>query len=286
MNFNKSRETSLRRRALLWGVAVALCLAIPGFYSGLKVQTYTIRSEKVTQAFRIALIADLHSCFYGEELIEAVHAQQPDLVLFGGDIFDDELADDNAAALLSALGARYPCYYVTGNHEHWSGASAFAEKMRIVRESRVVRLDDEAVHITVRGVPVNLCGVGDPDGMHAADLDGALEKVAGTCGNGGFSILLSHRPERFAEYCRYPFDLVLSGHAHGGQWRIPGLVNGIFAPDQGLFPKYAGGIYTKNGTMMIVSRGLARETTPVPRFYNRPELAIVDMLPSKNNTKN
>ena len=95
-----------------------------------------------------------------------------------------------------------------------------------------------------------------------------------------FSILLTHRPERVEDYTGRGFDLVLAGHAHGGQWRLPGLINGLIAPNQGLFPRYAGGRYALDGdTTMIVSRGLARESTRIPRLFNRPELVVVDILP-------
>ena len=92
-----------------------------------------------------------------------------------------------------------------------------------------------------------------------------------------YTILLSHRPELYEDYQQYGFDLVLSGHAHGGQWRIPGILNGLFAPDQGMFPGHAGGLYDDMSTPMIVSRGLARESTLVPRIYNPPELVIIDL---------
>ena len=94
-----------------------------------------------------------------------------------------------------------------------------------------------------------------------------------------YTILLTHRPEQPELYTLLGFDLVLAGHAHGGQWRIPGVLNGLYAPDQGLFPRYAGGRYELDGTVMIVSRGLARESTRVPRFYNRPELVMIELKP-------
>ena len=92
-----------------------------------------------------------------------------------------------------------------------------------------------------------------------------------------YTILLSHRPEWIETYQKYAFDLVLCGHAHGGQWRTPFLLNGLYAPHQGLFPKYAGGRYDYATGTMIVSRGLARESTPVPRIFNRPELVVVEL---------
>ena len=93
-----------------------------------------------------------------------------------------------------------------------------------------------------------------------------------------FNILLIHRPEEIEHYAEMGFDLVLCGHAHGGQWRIPGILNGFYTPDQGLFPEYAGGIYKVGETTMIVSRGLAKESNIVPRIFNRPELVIIDIV--------
>lgn len=89
--------------------------------------------------------------------------------------------------------------------------------------------------------------------------------------------MLAHRPEYFPLYAKMGFDMALCGHAHGGQWRLPSLINGIYAPNQGFLPEYAGGIYHSAATTMIVSRGLARESTRIPRLFNRPELVIIDL---------
>ena len=105
--------------------------------------------------------------------------------------------------------------------------------------------------------------------INGIELDEADENV--------FTILLSHRPEYCKTYMKYTFDLVLCGHAHGGQWRIPGILNGLYAPHQGIVPKYAGGRYDSEDMTMIVSRGLAKETTRIPRIFNRPELVVIDV---------
>ena len=104
-----------------------------------------------------------------------------------------------------------------------------------------------------------------------------LQTVSTASNNGHYTILLSHRPEMVDEYSRYSFDLVLSGHAHGGQFRIPYIINGVYAPHQGFFPKYASGMYYIGNTTMIVSRGLDKEAIKLPRMFNRPELAIIDL---------
>lgn len=289
------RGAALRRRPVLFA-ALALLLAFfaAGLYNGLAVKEYLVSSPKLTAPVRLALVTDLHSCRYGEDqrtLLEAVRRQQPDLVLLAGDIFDDKLPDGNTALFLAAVAKEYPCYYVTGNHEYRAGDAAFAEKMEILARCGVVRLTGEAVSVRVGEQELVLCGVDDPDAWRlgfetdSAGFDGQVRRVRDAWDGTAYGILLSHRPERFALYAEQGFDLALCGHAHGGQWRIPGLLNGLIAPNQGLFPKYAGGLYRESETVMIVSRGLARESTRVPRFYNRPELVMIDLEPDETRNE-
>ena len=249
------------------------------------VRKYSIDAEKISSPIKIALVTDLHSCRYGTRqrpLIEAVHALSPDLVLLGGDIFDDDLPNANTELFLAGIADRYPCYYVTGNHEYWSGSDKFAIQMSILQKYGITILSEECKTISVNGEVINICGIDDPEAfVQTADPHGAfaaqLENVAASSHNGYYTILLSHRPEYMDAYSGYGFDLVLCGHAHGGQWRLPWLLNGMFAPDQGLFPEYAGGQYAQADTTMIVSRGLARESTRLPRIFNRPELVLIEI---------
>lgn len=256
---------------------------------------YTIGGSFGSGNIRIALVTDLHSCAYGEdqrELVDAIEAEAPDLLLLGGDIFDDQIPNDRAVAFLKGIQGKYPCYYVTGNHEYWSGKEGFAEKMAILDSYGVIRLSGDMDTIEIKETKLNICGVDDPyawsnNGFLIENRDGSYRKqvkrVADLAQNGHFTILLAHRPELFSYYNQFGFDLVLSGHAHGGQWRIPGILEGVYAPNQGLFPAYAGERYEQDGTVMIVSRGLARESTQVPRFYNRPELVVVDLIPQSSD---
>ena len=149
-----------------------------------------------------------------------------------------------------------------------------------------MRLSGETATMEVNGSRIAVCGVDDPYAW--ADSYGFTERAEGSfreqvsqaaaqAEEGTYTILLTHRPELLDVYSQYDFDLVLAGHAHGGQWRIPGILNGLWAPNQGLFPAHAGGRYEQDGTVMIVSLGLARESTWVPRWYNRPELVIIDL---------
>lgn len=282
-----------RTKILLILLAVLLLLTLLGFYNALAIRRYTVEAPGIARPVQIALITDLHSCAYGDgqrELLEVVEAETPDLILLGGDIFDDDLPDDNAEAFLRGIGGRYPVWYVTGNHEYWSGGAGFARKMAILEECGIVRLSGETATVEVTGSRITICGVDDPYAW--ADSDGFTERtegsfreqvaqVAAQAEEDTYTVLLTHRPELLDVYSQNGFNLVLTGHAHGGQWRIPGIINGLWAPNQGLFPAYAGGRYEQNGTVMIVSRGLARESTKVPRWYNRPEIVIVEFKPSR-----
>ena len=269
------------KKLLLAGGIAAGLLVWAGLDSGLTVRHYTIESEKIGGPVRLALLTDLHCCDYGEnqqELLDAVAAQEPDLVLLSGDIVDDDprMPEEKALTAVAALAERWPVYYVTGNHEFWSGrVDEIKEKLR---QCGAVLLEGETRLVTAAGQTIQICGIDDPNVGESA-WQRQLEDVTSALEADVFSVLLSHRPERVEDYAGRGFDLVLAGHAHGGQWRLPGLINGLIAPNQGLFPRYAGGAYDLDGTTLIVSRGLARESTRVPRFYNPPELVVVDVVP-------
>ena len=265
----------MRRRKLLWGLVVAVVVVlILALDNRLAVREYRIETDKLTAPIRIAVISDLHSCGYGEnqrELLDAVAAAEPDLVLLPGDIVDDVLPEENAWVVLETLAENWPCCYVTGNHEWWSG-----EAERICREIEALGiyvLRGESVDIAVKGQTLTVFGIDDPDS--GEDQLSRLSEVSAE----GYAILLAHRPERIESYLSYPVDLIVSGHAHGGQWRLPGLINGLYAPNQGLFPAYAGGRYDFGEQVFLVSRGLARESTRIPRIFNPPELVVAELTP-------
>ena len=277
-----------RKNRKIWivcAIAALLLAVLPlALDSRLLIRTYTLETEKISSPVRIALVTDLHSCRYGEgqvELLDAIHTQKPDVILLGGDIFDDEIDDTHTEIFLSGIAGKYPIFYVTGNHEWWSGAEAFGAKMAILEKYGIPVLSQESVTLNIREEMLTICGVDDPE-SHLLDsaalhYDARLDQVLTEAAEEQYTVLLAHRPEYFPSYAARDFDLTLCGHAHGGQWRIPYVLNGLIAPNQGLFPQYAGGLYEKNGTTMIVSRGLARETTWVPRIFNRPELVIVEI---------
>ena len=279
--FKLTRKQIIRRAVV---IGFLLLFFIPGFYNKLKIVNYTVESDKIDTPVRIALITDLHSCRYGDhesELIDAVDSQNPDIILLGGDIFDDKSGNENTVEFLQGINGRYPIYYVTGNHEFWGGVDRYNEQMAILEDMGIPRLQGDVLSLDLNGNSIGLAGVDDYDG-YLVDEDLILEDqfvdAYLNLDAQSYNIILAHRPEYIDTYAAHNYDLALCGHAHGGQWRIPGLLNGLYAPNQGLFPEYAGGLYVVDNTTMIVSRGLARESTRIPRLYNRPELVIIDLV--------
>lgn len=271
-------------RFLLSGAALLIAaLLFCALDSRLILRRYALSAPQLTSPVRIALVTDLHSCRYGEnqrELAQAIRGAAPDLLLIAGDYFDDEIADTNAELLLAQILDLCPIYYVTGNHECYSGSAGFAQKMEILEKYGARRLAGDCALLELGGARIAVCGVDDPSiymVSDGADSTQQLAQAAAAAQDSDYSILLAHRPERIGDYAEYGFDLALCGHAHGGQMRIPLLLNGLYAPNQGFFPKYAGGEYRLGDTMMIVSRGLARESTRLPRIFNRPELVLIEL---------
>lgn len=238
----------------------------------LRTVRYTLVSRKVTKKVRIVQISDLHSCSYGKNmknLINAVDAAEPDIIVLTGDIFDNRTDNKNSDTLLKAIAKKYPCYYVSGNHEYrgnmWETFSRRAESFGVT---------------VLQGENVDIDGIMICGASAKSDIGDSVKVCADNADTNSFNVLLAHFPEKIDFYRSFgKFDLVLSGHAHGGQWRLPPFMNGLYAPGQGLFPKYAGGRYDFDDTTFIVSRGLSRTIERIPRIFNNPELVVIDILP-------
>ena len=232
--------------------------------------------------FRIAVVSDLHNTFFGKNgssLTALLEEAAPDLIALTGDTVDAVRTDIGVAATVAGqLTAIAPVYFVTGNHEGRIG-----ERYPVLEEkllsAGVTVLRDRAVPLQRGDDSITLIGLDDPR-FTDEDLTPSTEllndKLRGMDLPEGYRIVLSHRPEAFAAYVSNCIDLALCGHAHGGQIRIP-FVGGLYAPHQGFFPKYDAGIFTENGTTMIVSRGLGNSKFPF-RVNDRPELVIVDLF--------
>ena len=246
---------------------------------------YTVTQDTLPPAFngfRIAVVSDLHNTLFGKgnrRLISPLEEAAPDLIAVTGDMVDKVRTDISvAAAVAEQLRAIAPVCYVTGNHEGKIG-EWFRVLEKKLLSAGVTVLRDRAVPLQRGDDIITLIGLEDPrfidenlsPSTHVLDV-----KLRGMDLPEGYRIVLSHRPEAFVAYVSNNIDLALCGHAHGGQIRLP-CVGGLFAPHQGFFPKYDAGLFTENGTSMIVSRGLGNSKFPF-RVNDRPELVIVDLF--------
>lgn len=269
---------------ILPALAILVALALIALDERLILRTYTVVSPKLTAEVRLAVVTDFHSSDNADDVVAMVASCAPDAVLLVGDLFDDDIANrptERTLSLMRQLSAQYPCYYVSGNHEAWTGEMDALYQQ--TEEAGVTVLRMSSGVLTVRGQRIALCGIPDPYEMvfsGAPDTEEQLRQALEDVDSADFTVLLAHRPELLAKYAQFPLDLVVSGHAHGGQVRIPGVLNGLYAPNQGWFPKLAGGAYTQDGTTLIVSRGLAVRTR-LPRIFNRPEVVLVRCVPAE-----
>lgn len=248
------------------------------------VTQYTIVSDKIPTDFnqyKIVQLSDLHDAKFGNnhlELVKKVKMIAPDVIFITGDFIDSNRYNlEQSLLLIEGLQGVVPMYYVTGNHEI---ATNDTERIKNALEKLGVRiLSDEAEIVTLdEDSAIVLAGIEDPlssylddDEAVAASMNRAFKDVPDDM----FKLLLSHRPEQFEVYAERGIDVVFSGHAHGGQFRIPGL-GGLVAPGQGFFPTYTSGVYHKGDSRMVVSRGLGNSIIPI-RIFNRPEIVVVTL---------
>lgn len=273
-----------KHRWILPVLAILVVLTLIALDERLILRSYTVVSPKLTAEVRLAVVTDFHSSDNADDVAAMVASCAPDAVLLVGDLFDDDTQNrptERTLSLMRQLSALYPCYYVSGNHEAWTGEMDALYQQ--TEEAGVTVLRMSSGVLTVRGQRIALCGIPDPYEMvfsGAPDTEEQLRQAMENVDSADFTVLLAHRPELLAKYAQFPLDLVVSGHAHGGQVRIPGVLNGLYAPNQGWFPKLAGGAYTQDGTTLIVSRGLAVRTR-LPRIFNRPEVVLVRCVPAE-----
>ena len=281
--------TVKKKRIIVLAVVAAVLLTLIIWTAwgntALELNTYTISSDRLPEAFdgyRIAHVSDLHNAEMGkdnEKLLDMLRETEPDIIAITGDIIDSRNTNiDIALQFTKAAMEIAPCYYVTGNHE--ARISKYDELKEGMIELGVAVLEDGRIELEQSGKTISLLGVKDPSfqtdylfGDSETVMQGKLQEIINE--EETYTILLSHRPELFEVYRESKVDLVLSGHAHGGQFRLP-FVGGLVAPNQGLFPKYDAGLYTEENTNMIVSRGIGNSILPF-RFNNRPEVILIEL---------
>ena len=271
--------------AVVAAVLIALVVWIAWGNTALELNTYTVTSSRLPQSFdgyRIAHVSDLHNAEMGkgnEKLLAMLREVDPDMIAITGDIIDSRNTNVEIALQFAQEAVKIaPCYYVSGNHE--ARVNEYEELKTGLISAGVIILEDTQTEISIAGHTITLIGVNDPsfqtDYLFGDSETVMSSKLAKLHTDGEvFTILLSHRPELFDTYTDYDVDLVLSGHAHGGQFRLP-FVGGLVAPNQGLFPEYDAGLYTEVNTNMLVNRGVGNSILPF-RFNNRPEVILIEL---------
>lgn len=272
----------MKKILVLFIIAAAAGAFLWGSNNWIQTSEYTISSDKLPAAFdgrKIVQVSDLHNAEFGENqksLISKVEDAEPDVIFITGDLIDSNRYDlDTALVLIDALVEMADVYFVTGNHE--VATNRIDEIAEALIERGVIYLDNESAVWDIDGETVQIAGIHDPlinPYVDPSDYSyGAIEEAGLT---DGFSMLLAHRPELISAYAGSGIDAVFSGHAHGGQVRIPGI-GGIFAPGQGWFPRMTEGIFENGDTQLVLSRGLGNSGFPF-RILNRPEIVSITLV--------
>ncbi len=245
----------------------------------IKISTYEIKTSKVLNPVRIVHLSDLHDKQFGEynkTLIAEIKQKEPDIIVFTGDLIDSRCEDFTVSVnTLSELNKLVQVYYIPGNHEYRSGKSDVFFEM--LNNENIEILKNDTRCIIANGEIVDIIGIDET----VSNYENIRKKLIEFEKSNSYKVLLSHFPENFSRYYnKYNIDLVLSGHAHGGQFNLP-FIGGLYAPGQGFFPKYYKGIHTENGVNLIVSRGLGNSSFPL-RVFNNPEIVVINLIPSKD----
>lgn len=274
----------MKKIKFIFLASLLILLLFAAFYNGLVVKTYIVSSDKIAagETIRVVLIADLHNHIYSDnqsKIIALIQEQNPDIIALAGDIADDQLPILGTELFLAGIQGLAPIYYVSGNHEFWS--DDIDNIKNTISKYDVKILEHNYEQVKVRNSSIIISGVDDPEIVKyekpGFDWEGEMLSAFSDLQKfPQFKILLAHRPELIELYKGYDFDLVLSGHSHGGQVRIPFILNGLYAPNQGWFPQYAGGVYAHNALTHIVSRGVSYNPR-LPRIFNPPEVVLVQI---------
>ena len=245
----------------------------------LEITTIEVEDSKIPKSFdnfSIIQISDLHDAEFGENqknLIERVKEIDPDIIVITGDFIDFSRYNiKNSSNFISGVSDSYNVYYVPGNHEA-ALKSRYEEVRDNLQKAGATVLDNENYKICKDNKCINLIGIQDISFIENKDENILKNTISELKNESLYNILLSHRPNLWKIYEKAGMDLVLSGHAHGGQIRLP-FNNGLYAPDQGVFPQYTSGDNEFGNTLVVISRGLGNSRFPF-RVNNRPEIVNI-----------
>lgn len=272
------KKFKINKKKLLTFAAIAVILLVFCWCQNniLTASEYQFASSKVDDGldgYRIVQISDLHNKSFGKSgnrLLKKVVELEPDMIVITGDVVDCNHTNvDKAIQCIEGLTEIAPCYYVTGNHEVMLGDLDVVWLMTNLDRCGVTRFDNKPVTIERGGSQFDLIGLSDStleyDVLSSMKLDTSR-----------LNVVLAHEPQFFKSYAEGGADLVFTGHAHGGQFRIPFTDIGLVAPDQGFFPEYTSGVHRSGDCEMVVSRGLGNSIIPL-RLFNYPEIVAVTL---------
>lgn len=269
---------------IIFIIVVLLCYYLYFQNTELQVSSYDIVDSRIPKEFneyKIVQVSDFHNTKSNkltDNLVKEIKMQKPNIIVITGDLVDSNKTDvDVAISFIKRIKDVAPIYFITGNHE--ASISEYETLKEKLEREDVIILENKTEVLEIDDAKLNLIGINDPNmSYHPYALDNEKiksELIDTNYDKNNYSVLLSHRPELFDTYVDNELDLVLTGHAHGGQIRIP-FVGGLVSPNQGFFPKYTSGIFKEDNTSMIVSRGIGNSIIPF-RVNNSPELVIVQL---------
>lgn len=265
--------------ALLFALIVVLVIIENNM---VELNKYDVSTSKLSSEFnlKIAHISDFHNTKLKDKTVERLKEAEPDIIVVTGDLIDSRKTNVQISVDFMTEAVKIaPCYYVTGNHESRI-PEPLNELLVALNNIGVTVLRNESTLLDVNGEKINIIGIEDP--MFTLKRDSTkkakatvYESLKPLVSKEYYNLVLCHRPEVFDSYVSLGVDLALSGHAHGGQVRLP-LIKGIISPNQGIFPRYTEGLYTKENTNMIVSRGVGNSLIPF-RINNKPEVLLITL---------
>lgn len=266
----------LKNRKIRRSIFIILLILIFFVYGfTLQIVRYQTESDKITEKIKIIFLSDLHNCFYGgfdqSGLSKRIDKENPDIVIFGGDVIDQYGGTKFALKIMSDTVKKYPCYYTAGNHE--GSRDDNKDFHQQVKNLGITVLQGKNSQITVKNQNINIAGIVNANYYKEEYISNLSDSKA-------YNILIMHEPQQIDSVIDSGFDLILSGHSHGGQWRLPFILEqGLYSPDQGIFPDYTNGLFQYENTTHIISKGLARPLRMIfiPRIYNRPEFTVIEI---------
>lgn len=272
----KGRDNmKIRKIVILLLVVIIIFVSCVVENNHLTISHYEYCSQKVEMGFdgfKLVQLSDIHNARFGKDsgrLFKAVREQAPDIIVVTGDVVDIHTRDILVPIqLMSGLTEIAPVYYVTGNHEYDLDMDKLEKFITGISSAGITVLNNMAVEISKNGESFYLVGLDD----QSLD-DTTLEDITRKLDQSRLKILLAHEPQQIKNYASFGMDLVLSGHTHGGQIRLP-FTGALFAPGQGLFPEYSDGRYEEGESTMIVSRGLGNSGVPIRAFCS-PEIVTM-----------